>query len=84
MRKKIESRVDNETDSASVKSEESLGFVSDLQRKNSATSSSTTNEKENFNELPVLSARHILGLKQDLIDRRVDEDEGEGCVMCSS
>lgn len=69
-------------DSESVRSEESLGFHSSQIRKDSSASS--TENKENAKDLPILSARHILGLKQELVVNGADEDDSEGCVMCSS
>ncbi|KAI6184929.1 Ribonucleoside-diphosphate reductase [Aphelenchoides bicaudatus] len=68
-------------DASSIKSEESLGFTP---RKNSAESS-INSDKENFKQLPVVSARQILGLKQDSVPQQQnDTEEEEGCVMCSS
>lgn len=81
IKKKIAEKVGELNDDASsVKSEESLGFTP---RKNSAGSSTAVSDKENVTELPVISARSILGLKQDKVQQQEEEEDG-GCVMCSS
>lgn len=85
IKKKLVEKVDEPIDeTASVNSEESLGFNASTlpPRKNSTNPS--TGDKENMKELPVISARHILGLKQDTVQKVDEEEEVEGCVMCSS
>lgn len=88
VKKKLVEKVEEANDGTeSIQSEESLGFNSSniLNEEKKPISLSPVSNKENFKELPVISARTILGLKQDTVQAQQDEEEEDGgCVMCSS